>query len=97
MEHGLVTVEYVDTTQQCADPLTKFLKGGPQQVSMRLQLALREVGKAQASRNVRICRVSASETNLISLLKVKNFNCAAISSHQLSRFVRKLPTMVGFD
>ena len=31
VELGIDTVEYVSTIDQCADSLTKFLKGGPEQ------------------------------------------------------------------
>ena len=40
VEAGLLKVTYVGTKDQCADSLTKFLRGGPDQIKAREHLSL---------------------------------------------------------
>ena len=40
VEHGKLKISYVGTKEQCADSLTKFLRGGPDQNKAREHLSL---------------------------------------------------------
>ena len=43
MENGLIEVTYVSTKDQCADSLTKYLKGGEPQKKANMQLSLMDL------------------------------------------------------
>ena len=61
MEAGRLRVSYVGTKGQCADSLTKFLRGGPDQVRARQQLSLADVAvRGELNPRVRRGQVSVS-------------------------------------
>ena len=74
VEAGRLKISYVGTKEQCADTLTKFLRGGPDQLKAREQLSLLDVegwivarsshakvcGVENGEFGPRVCRVSYS-------------------------------------
>ena len=58
VEAGRLIISYVGTKEQCADSLTKFLRGGPDQVRARQQLSLADVA-VRGKLNPMVCRVQS--------------------------------------
>ena len=63
VEKGKLRVSYVGTKDQCADSLTKFLKGGPDQNKAREHLSLRSIEDGVCERDTH-ARVSGLRTSL---------------------------------
>ena len=59
VELGIDTVEYVSTIDQCADSLTKFSTGGPEQRRSVEHLALAEVMPRQPEGRIRAEKTEA--------------------------------------
>ena len=59
VEAGGLRISYVETKEQCADSLTKFLRGGPDQLRARQQLSLVDLA-VRGELNPRACRVQLS-------------------------------------
>ena len=72
VEFGFVSVKHVGTSKQAADSLTKFLKGGPEQMRARELLPLDDVRIPQPGRRsaqacgisdrIQVCRICFSES-----------------------------------
>ena len=75
VEHGTASVNYVESSLQSADSLTKFMKSAPIQARACSQLAMTHVGEhgrlghvRNAVDQVRVCRIFVPETeNLVKM------------------------------
>ena len=70
VEAGRLRISYVGIKEQCADSLTKFLRGGPDQLRARQQLSLADFA-VRGEVNPRVCRVQFG----VSLPEKKNISC----------------------
>ena len=89
VEPGLVIVSYVNTTtEQCADALTKFVRGGPQQISARKYLSLcvadppsNNCGRVAAASCLSAESLNGACSSLVSDCRISRFSMPEFSDY----------------